>query len=70
MSDDERFADLDTRYAAGLALISLIPVAVYLTVVSNTSRVALSVVSVFLLAASLYLMLGPSPDHDHGGEAA
>jgi hypothetical protein len=51
-----RFA---VRSVAAVLLLALIPVAYYM-VGTNQNRVALSLVSVAIVVASLYLMLGPT----------
>lgn len=48
-----------TRTVGLLALLTLVPVAVYMITVGSV-RIALSLVSVGVVAASLYLLLGPS----------
>lgn len=54
------------RLVAGLALVALVPVVLYLT---NRSEpiVGFSVVSVFIIAASLYMMFGPSEAEQAAG---
>lgn len=51
------------RYTAVLALLALVPMAVYVAD-RGESVVALSAVSVVLIAASLYLVFGPASGDD------
>lgn len=52
---------------SALALLALAPVVVFL-LDRSAMVVALSVVSVVIIAASLYSMFGPTDDHDHDTE--
>lgn len=55
--------------AVVLALLPLVPVTLYI-LDRSTTYVALSLVSVALVAASLYLMFGPDDGSDHDAGAA
>jgi len=52
-----------------LAMLPLVPVTLYI-LDQSTTYVALSLVSVLLVAASLYLMFGPDEGADHDADAA
>ncbi|MFB6151935.1 MAG: hypothetical protein ABEJ40_09035 [Haloarculaceae archaeon] len=54
-----------TQLVSGLALLTLVPVALYILDKSATV-VALSLVSVGLVAVSLYLMFGPADARSPG----
>lgn len=52
-------ARFDARLVAAVALLALLPVAYYM-VGTAQNRVALSLLSMVIVAASLFLMMGPS----------
>jgi len=54
-----------TRLATGLILLLMVPVAAYIAD-RSAQLVGLSLVSVALVATSLYLMFGPAEEPDHG----
>lgn len=54
--------------ATVLAALPLVPVALYI-LDRSTAYVALSLVSVLLVAASLYLMFGPDEGAEHDADA-
>ena len=52
-----------------LAVLPLVPVTLYI-LDRSTTYVALSLVSVLLVTASLYLMFSPNENDEHDAEAA
>jgi hypothetical protein len=52
------------KYLAGIGLLALVPVGLYLSELSRPI-VALSLVSVVIIAASVYVMFGPAEGDDH-----
>ena len=59
-----------TQLVVGLlAVLPLVPVTLYI-LDRSTAYVALSLVSVLLVAVSLYLMFSPSSGESHGTETA
>lgn len=62
--------ELTPRIGAFVTLLALLPVAVF-TVTNGNPLVAIALVNVVLIFASLYLAFSPveSHDHDHGHAA-
>lgn len=59
---------ISPRYiAAGLALLGLVPPAIFI-VIRNAPIIGLSLVSVLVIATSLYVMFGPG-EAESGGHA-